>query len=320
MKKILITGVLFLFAVTAKAQTTIYNGSSSLTSSRTVTLGTYSLHFRPSLLTSGLYINSSGNVGINSTSPTEKLDINGNVKATAGYFTKSAPNGSNFATNTERVQASLAFAAGTLVDAPSGMRTLYLLDMPSSNMDPKPVVWFGVNDREDWSRLRFRAELGGNSQFILFDKTQTEHFAVTDDGVQNFVMRMAKPNSYVCIGTSSYIDGSDVYKLSVSGKVRAHEVKVYNTWADYVFENDYDLKSLEQVEAFIAENGHLPNVPSAKEVEAKGIELGEMTKIQQEKIEELTLYLIQQNKENQQLKEELKELKALVNTLIDEKK
>jgi hypothetical protein len=110
------------------------------------------------------------------------------------------------------------------------------------------------------------------------------------------------------IGTSNFVDGADTYRLSVKGKIRAEEIKVYNTWADYVFSKDYKLPNLKEVEKFINKNGHLPNVPSAKEVTEKGLELGEMVKIQQEKIEELTLYLIQQNKDMEELKAQMKKL------------
>jgi hypothetical protein len=118
--------------------------------------------------------------------------------------------------------------------------------------------------------------------------------------------------SNIGIGTSNFTDGADTYRLSVKGKVRAEEVKVYNTWADYVFTPAYVLPTLKQVESYIAQNGHLPNVPSAKEITEKGLALGEMSKIQQEKIEELTLYLIQQNKEIERLKVENENYKSLV--------
>ena len=94
------------------------------------------------------------------------------------------------------------------------------------------------------------------------------------------------------------IGGVDVseYTLFVAGGLLSEEVRINTDWADYVFNDSYKLKSLNEVEEFINENGHLPNVPSAEEVEASGIEMGEITKIQQEKIEELTLYIIEQNK------------------------
>jgi hypothetical protein len=99
------------------------------------------------------------------------------------------------------------------------------------------------------------------------------------------------------------------YKLFVTGGILTDEIRVSlsssGTWADYVFNKDYNLKPLSEVEQFIKENGHLPNVPSAQKVKEEGIELGNMAKIQQEKIEELTLYLIQQNKEIAELKAQM---------------
>ncbi|KGO87308.1 hypothetical protein Q765_06475 [Flavobacterium rivuli WB 3.3-2 = DSM 21788] len=109
------------------------------------------------------------------------------------------------------------------------------------------------------------------------------------------------------------------YKLVVNGGILAKEVRVATTWADYVFEDTYKLKPLAEVECFIQENGHLPNVPSAKQVEEDGIEMGNMAKIQQEKIEELTLYAIAQQKQIDQQAKELQELKALVLKMADNK-
>ncbi|WP_340154267.1 hypothetical protein [uncultured Winogradskyella sp.] len=104
------------------------------------------------------------------------------------------------------------------------------------------------------------------------------------------------------IGTMSFIDGTDKYLLSVNGKVRAHSVKVYTSWADYVFEDTYKLPSLYEVEQYIKENGHLKDIPSATEVKTNGIELGEMNKLLLQKTEELTLYIIQLRKEIDELK------------------
>lgn len=107
--------------------------------------------------------------------------------------------------------------------------------------------------------------------------------------------------------TAGTVDVSG-YNLFVNGGILTEEVRVMlqSQWADYVFNEDYNLLKLEEVERFIKENKHLPNVPSAQEIAKNGIELGEMSIIQQEKIEELTLYLIQQQKEINELKEQVK--------------
>lgn len=87
------------------------------------------------------------------------------------------------------------------------------------------------------------------------------------------------------------------WQLAVGGKVRAEEIKVETDWADYVFSKNYKLPTLEEVENHINSKGHLINIPSAKQVQAEGIFLGEMNKLLLEKIEEITLYTIQQQKE-----------------------
>ncbi len=87
------------------------------------------------------------------------------------------------------------------------------------------------------------------------------------------------------------------YKLAVNGKIRTQEIKVENAnWPDYVFMKDYELPTLQQTEQHIKEKGHLPGIPSAEEVKANGIDLGEMNAKLLQKIEELTLYLLEQNK------------------------
>jgi len=105
-------------------------------------------------------------------------------------------------------------------------------------------------------------------------------------------------------------------KLEVNGKIRAKEIKVEaNNWPDYVFKTDYNLRSLAETERFINEHGHLPDVPKAGEVETDGVSLGEMNKILLKKIEEMTLQLIQLNREvkiqSEQVKKQSEKIKLL---------
>ncbi len=131
-------------------------------------------------------------------------------------------------------------------------------------------------------------------------------------------------NGNVGIGTND----PGAYKLAVNGKIHAQEVRVDLVgWPDYVFEENYSLPTLHQVEQHIAEKGHLINIPSAKEVEKNGVQLGEMNKKLLEKIEELTLYAIAQEKKlkeqetinnqlktnNQNLEARLAKIEALFN-------
>ncbi len=92
------------------------------------------------------------------------------------------------------------------------------------------------------------------------------------------------------------------YRLSVNGNIRSKEVVVETGWADYVFNKKYPLRSLEEVEQYIQQYNHLPNIPSAKEIEQNGLPLGDVQKRMMEKIEELTLYVIELKKEIEILK------------------
>ena len=102
------------------------------------------------------------------------------------------------------------------------------------------------------------------------------------------------------------------YALMVGGAIRAEEIKVETGWADFVFEDDYALRSLSEVASYIDEHGHLPEIPSAETVEAEGVNLGEMESKLLMKIEELTLYMIELDKSVEALKQENESLKALI--------
>lgn len=98
-------------------------------------------------------------------------------------------------------------------------------------------------------------------------------------------------------------------KLAVNGTIHSKEVKVDLTgWPDFVFKKEYALPTLEEVEKHITEKGHLENIPSEEEVLKNGINLGEMNAKLLQKIEEMTLYVIEQNKKINDLQKENKKL------------
>lgn len=146
---------------------------------------------------------------------------------------------------------------------------------------------------------------GTNPAFFIAPKG-IEAFRVTESG-------------NVGIGTTT--TGS--HKLAVEGSIGAREIKVEASgWSDFVFENSYELRTLEETEKFIAANNHLPEIPSEEEVTENGINLGEMDAKLLQKIEELTLYMIDlnkqvksQNERTKQLEWENSELKKEVNAL-----
>lgn len=105
------------------------------------------------------------------------------------------------------------------------------------------------------------------------------------------------------------------YNLYINGDMIAEKVvvKLRNHWADDVFEPEYTLTPLSEVEQFIKKHKHLPNVPSAKELKKTGLDMEKIQTIQMQKIEELTLYLIEMQKENEILKKKLQELETKIN-------
>ncbi len=146
-------------------------------------------------------------------------------------------------------------------------------------------------------------ETGSNKLYISNSGSDKDNTLIYGE----FDNRILQLNSDVGIGTSPLTG----YALSVDGKIIAKEIKVEaSPWADFVFDEDYELKNLEDVEQYIEQENHLPGVPSASDVEEEGVNLGEMNAILLQKIEEMTLYMIELNKKIEAQQEEIEELKS----------
>lgn len=147
----------------------------------------------------------------------------------------------------------------------------------------------------------------------VYANAGTMHYAYiggnSTTSVHNAPWMVFRPDGNVGIGTTA----PGAYKLAVAGTIAARKVKVtQETWADFVFHPDYQLPSLQEVERFITANRHLPDIPSAKEVAADGLDLGEMNRKLLQKVEELTLYLITERKEREEMKREIIELRKMI--------
>lgn len=113
--------------------------------------------------------------------------------------------------------------------------------------------------------------------------------------------------------SDKYIKKSIVFQITSTGITHAKEVKVDQvSWPDYVFKPDYKLASLASVKAYIDQNKHLPEMPSAEQVEKEGVGLGVMNKLLTKKVEELTLYLLEQNKQMHSMQKRLQTLEKRV--------
>lgn len=147
----------------------------------------------------------------------------------------------------------------------------------------------------DRNRFYFNKEIVVNSGIVT---SYDEDLRLRAQGVDGLVVKVNTGS--VGIGTTTPTE-----KLEVNGTIRSKEVKVEaSPWPDYVFEPNYNLRSLEEIEKFIKSEKHLPEIPSSAEVEENGIALGEMNALLLKKIEELTLHIIEQEKRIKKLEDE----------------
>jgi len=162
--------------------------------------------------------------------------------------------------------------------------------------------------------------LAGDKTFMITssDDIRVARFHADNDEGQSRVY-LVEEGGKVGIGTTNI---PSAYSLAVNGGVIATRVKVatYNSsdWADYVFEKEYDLMPLEKVEKFVQENKHLPEVPSATEVEENGVDLMEMNVLLLKKVEELTLHAINIQKNADVLQKKLSSQQKEIDSQRDE--
>jgi hypothetical protein len=147
-----------------------------------------------------------------------------------------------------------------------------------------------------------------SSGYWKFKSTSTGGFKIRDQASALDVIVLEKNALANCLyikagGNVGIGTNNPQSKLAVNGKITCKEVEVTLTgWPDYVFGKDYKLSPLSEVENYIKVNGHLPGISSASEIENNGLSLGEMNKQLMQKVEELTLYVIQLQKEVNSLK------------------
>lgn len=117
----------------------------------------------------------------------------------------------------------------------------------------------------------------------------------------------------VGIGTAT----TGAYKLAVEGTIGARRLKITQqpNWADFVFQPDYQLPSLQEVENYINMNKHLSGIPTTEEVQRDGVDVGEMNKLLLQKVEELTLYLIEEHQEKRKMQKAIEELRKMMKEL-----
>ncbi|UYQ91074.1 hypothetical protein MKQ68_13325 [Chitinophaga horti] len=182
---------------------------------------------------------------------------------------------------------------------------------------PNPSYKLDVEGTVGIKQTMFIRSNGINStELLMYQENGTAYHSIFSNAAglgfynsaSNNVSLFLRENGNVGIGTNS-----PEYKLAVAGTVGAKKVKVtMQGWPDYVFASNYQLRSIPEVAAFIDKHKHLPDIPNAAEVDAQGLDLGDMNKKLLQKIEELTLYLIDQHKKMEVMQEEISSLKKLI--------
>lgn len=157
---------------------------------------------------------------------------------------------------------------------------------------------FSMRDVYSGAHWKFKATQFGT--FKIRDHINGKNVIVIEQNSAENALYI-KAGGAIGIGTATIPAG---YKLAVDGNVivESMEVQLSGLWPDYVFSDNYQLRSLHELEVFINANNHLPDVPTADELENSTLNLGEMDAVLLKKVEELTLYVIELKKEIEELK------------------
>ncbi|WP_299245082.1 hypothetical protein [uncultured Aquimarina sp.] len=285
------------------------------------------IRFQPNGISDKIVFDETGNVGVGTTNPSVALDVSGTSKGiklgdtNGSLLFRNNVSGANeirsyglpleietrdtqdisFNSNNGNSKLMTIKGDGSGIGIgttnPSGkLEILKNADLSNAITLPNSGLIIRADNNGSDASLRFGVDNTNLKAVIQTQQTTT---------ATKFDLLINPFGGHVGIGTTT----PDA-KLAVNGTIHSKEVKVDLVgWPDYVFENNYNLATLKEVEKHIAEKGHLENIPSAETVAENGIQLGEMNAKLLQKIEELTLYMIEQNKKTEKLIKEVEVLK-----------
>jgi hypothetical protein len=246
-------------------------------------IGSYRFRGRSVLITSGKLIVPTGNVGIGTSAPGTLLEV--------------------------RTPGSLGTAAGSTAEIARFSTT-------TGNYSQLKILFnrYAPENGNGWmtASTRIQAYTDNSAQAYIDFNPSNCTYGMAFGANSADVMRIL-PDGNVLIGKTAETNAG--YKLDVNGNLRANKVVVNTTGADYVFEPTYRLRPLAEVDKYIRQNHHLPDVAPAGEMKEKGLDVGDNQTVLLKKIEELTLYAIAQQQQIETQKNEVRDLRAAIETL-----